>query len=88
MVDPIYIVASGLGIAFLLGILKHIGKGIPGILMLITLGFMSFISIQWLWAIALEGHSTQQIFTAGFKPPFSIQLLMGRYEAIITSMVN
>lgn len=88
MVDPIYIVASGLGIAFLLGMIKHAGKNIPGILMLLTLAFMSFISVQWLWAITLEGHSTQQIFTAGLKPPFSIHLLMGRHEAIITSMIN
>src|SRR6056297_2389012 len=88
MVDPIYIVGSGLGIAFLLGLFKKAGKNTAGIIMLLTLAFMTFVSLQWLWSIVFAGESPHYIFTAGFKPPFSINLLMGKNEAILTTMIN
>ena len=88
MVEPIYIVGSGLGIAFLLGVIKKAGKNTSGVIMLLTLAFLTFISAQWLWSIVFAGESPQYIFTAGFNPPFSINLLMGKNEAILTTMIN
>jgi formate hydrogenlyase subunit 3/multisubunit Na+/H+ antiporter MnhD subunit len=88
MVDPIYIVGSGLGIAFLLGLIKKAGKNTSGVIMLFTIAFMTFISLQWLWSIVFAGNAPHYIYTAGFKPPFSINLLMGRHEAIFTTMIN
>ncbi|MGM0497047.1 MAG: proton-conducting transporter membrane subunit [Bacteroidota bacterium] len=88
MVEPIYIVGSGLGIAFLLGVIKKAGKNTSGVIMLLTLAFLTFISTQWLWSIVFAGESPHYIFTAGFNPPFSINLLMGKNEAILTTMIN
>jgi formate hydrogenlyase subunit 3/multisubunit Na+/H+ antiporter MnhD subunit len=88
MVDPIYIVASGLGIAFLLGLIKRAGRKTSGMVMLFTLAFMTFISVQWLWALVFNQHEPHYTYTAGFKPPFSINLLMSRHESILTTMIN
>ena len=88
MVDPIYIVASGLGMAFLLGLIKKAGEKTSGIVMLLTLAFMAFVSVQWLISIAFDGNSPFYIFTAGFKPPYSINLLMGKAEAFFATAIN
>lgn len=87
MVNPIYIIAIGLGTAFFLGFFKK-GKTFAALLMLIALTAMTVISFQWLRAFLFGGQMPQQIFTAGFKPPFSINLLMGRNEAFFTLMIN
>ena len=88
MVEPIYIVASGLGIAFLLGLLRKTGKNISGVIMLLTLAFMAFVSGQWLVSLLFEGGTPQYTYTAGFRPPFSINLLMGKMEALLTTLIN
>jgi len=88
MVEPIYIVASGLGIAFLLGLLKMTGKNTAAAVMLLTLAFMTFVSGQWLGSLVFEGGTPQYTYTAGFKPPFSISLLMGKIEAVMTTLIN
>ncbi|MBS3775953.1 MAG: hypothetical protein KGY70_12245, partial [Bacteroidales bacterium] len=88
MVEPIYIVASGLGIAFLLGLTKKAGKSTSGTIMLLTLTLMTFISFQWLWSVAFAGNAPHYTYTAGFKPPFSINLKMGEMEAFFTSIIN
>jgi len=88
MVEPVYIVASGLGIAFLLGLLRKGGENVSGTLLLVTLTFMTFISAQWLWSLAYAGGETHYTYTAGFQPPFSISLMMGKMEAFFTTLVN
>lgn len=87
MISPIHIITIGLGVAFSLGILNKLGKDFSAILMLLAIASMGLISFQWLNAI-LAGSQGVEIFTAGFKPPFSINLLMGKYEAIFTSLIN
>lgn len=87
MISPIHIITIGLGVAFSLGILKTLGKDFSALLMLLAIAAMSLISFQWLSAI-LAGNPGIEVFTAGFKPPFSINLLMGKYEAIFTSLIN
>ncbi len=88
MVGPVYIIAASLGVAFLLGLIKRVNIKIPWIIMLLTLAFMGFVSAQWLWALFFDGQQAHYVFTAGFKPPFSINLLMGRYEAVLTGLIN
>ncbi|MCK5154657.1 MAG: hypothetical protein KAQ93_09895, partial [Spirochaetales bacterium] len=87
LINPIYIIGIGLGTAFFLGFFKK-GKTVAYGVMLAALGVMTFISFQWLWAFLFTGQLPQMIYTAGFKPPFSINLLMGKYEAFFTLMVN
>ncbi|MCK5856618.1 MAG: hypothetical protein KAG64_03960, partial [Bacteroidales bacterium] len=88
MVDPIYIVVAALGVGFLIGILGKLGKTFTGILALLTIAFMTYVSGGWLWAFYSGNQAAEVISTAGFTAPFSINLLMGYNEAFLTSIVN
>ncbi len=88
MVGPIYIIAIALGLAFAMGLFGKALKGITGALLMLGLAAMTFISGQWLWAFLTDSVTTTQIFTAGFKPPYSINLQMGMEEAILTFIIN
>jgi formate hydrogenlyase subunit 3/multisubunit Na+/H+ antiporter MnhD subunit len=87
LINPIYIIGIGLGTAFFLGFFKK-GKTIAYAVMLVALGVMTYISFGWLWSFIFTDQLPQSVFTAGFKPPFSINLLMGKYEAFFTLMIN
>ncbi len=87
MVSPIHIITIGLGLAFALGFLKEFGKNFSAALTLTGVALMGAISFQWMFAFFTSG-ATVEVFTAGFKPPYSINLLMGKHEAILTSMIN
>ncbi|MCK5171274.1 MAG: hypothetical protein KAQ75_15460, partial [Bacteroidales bacterium] len=88
MVGPIYIIAIALGTAFSLGFFKKANSNFSFALMFLAMAFMTFISGQWLYAFLIQQQETIQIFTAGFKPPFSISLQMGLHEAVFLSMIN
>ncbi|RLD62196.1 MAG: NADH-quinone oxidoreductase subunit F [Bacteroidetes bacterium] len=88
MVAPIYIIAISLGIAFLIGIFRKSNKNVSGMLMLLALACMSFISAQWFISFMTSTQSPEYIYTAGFKPPFSINLLMGLNESFFTLIIN
>ncbi len=88
MVSPFILLAAGLGIAFLLGFSgDRMRKYTPAAVSLVMSLFL-LISLQWCWFI-LSGRSTGMVvFTAGFRPPFSISLALGMNEAIVSLMVN
>jgi formate hydrogenlyase subunit 3/multisubunit Na+/H+ antiporter MnhD subunit len=88
MVGPIYIIAIALGLAFTMGLFGKSLKSVSGALLMIGLAAMTFVSGQWLWAFMNDSTTTVQIFTAGFKPPYSINLQMGMEEAVFTFMIN
>lgn len=88
MVGPIYIIAISLGAAFSLGFFKKANRNFSFGLMLLAMTLVAFISGQWLYAFLTQQQETIQIFTAGFKPPFSISLQMGFHEAIFLTMIN
>jgi formate hydrogenlyase subunit 3/multisubunit Na+/H+ antiporter MnhD subunit len=88
MVTPIFIVAIALGVGFAIGVLNKLGRNFTGGLVLAAIAAMTFISYQWFAAFQFGNQGAEYVYTAGFKPPFSIQLLMGHYEAIITLMIN
>ncbi len=88
MINPIIIVAVGLGTAFFLGLFGKKSTKLPLIFMFTALAFMVFVSWQWFFAFFTGDHAADMIFTAGLKPPFSIALKMGRYESFFTFAVN
>lgn len=88
MVNPIYIIAAALGVGFAIGILGKLGKNFTGILALLTISFMTFVSGQWLYAFYASEQIATYIYTSGFAPPLSINLLMGPHEAFLTFLVN
>jgi formate hydrogenlyase subunit 3/multisubunit Na+/H+ antiporter MnhD subunit len=88
MVGPIYIIAIALGLAFAMGLFGKALKSLSGALFMLGLAAMTFISGQWLWAFINDAATTTMIFTAGFKPPYSINLQMGMEEAVLTFIIN
>ncbi len=88
MVTPIHIITVGLGSAFFLGLFSRMNINLKGALMMLALLFMTFISAQWGYAYLTERVVDPHIFTAGHRPPVSINLYMHRAEALITLMIN
>ncbi len=87
MISPIHILTIGLGGAFALGFVPKKAKDVAAIIMLLAIAFMGTISGSWLLSL-INGGTAEQIFTAGFKPPYSINLLMGLNEAFLTTAIN
>ncbi|MBU0656150.1 MAG: NADH-quinone oxidoreductase subunit F [Gammaproteobacteria bacterium] len=91
MVSPMYIIAAGLGGAFLLGLLPNKWRTIPYAITLAILGIMAWIAGSWLYAFAVQGAASVEIFTAGTQPPFAINFRVGLAEAslaLLTTLVG
>ncbi len=88
LISPIYIVAVSLGIAFFMGLLGNKAQRSSYLILLAALLFNTFVSLQWVFALGSGLVEATQIYTAGFKPPFSINLLMGLNESVITALIN
>ncbi len=88
MVAPIYIIAIALGGAFLLPLFERLGKTVVNTIFLLTISAFVFISAQWLMGFLFNGLQPVQIYTAGFKPPLSINLQMSLQEAIFLTGIN
>ncbi len=87
MVNPIYIFILALGAGFLLALFDKAGRKVSLTIFYAVLAAMVAISAQWLVAL-IGGSETAIIYTAGFKPPFSINLQMGLEEAIFSLSVQ
>ena len=87
MVSPIFLPAIALLVAFLLGLADRLGRGLSLGLTLGTLAWMVGLSGAWLVAL-LGGAAAPEVLTAGFAPPFSINLRMGTLEAGLALAVN
>lgn len=91
MVSPLYIIAAGLGGAFLLGLLPDKWRSLPYAITLAILASMALISANWVYAFAFNGATAMDVFTAGTKPPFAINFRLGMAEAtlaLLTSLIG
>lgn len=88
MVAPVYIIAIALGIAFSLGFFSKKGKTIATGLFYLGLTAILGIAAQWLFGFINGTQVLTEVFTSGFKPPFSISLQIGEAEAVILTMIN
>jgi formate hydrogenlyase subunit 3/multisubunit Na+/H+ antiporter MnhD subunit len=92
MVSPLYLIVIALATAFLLGLFRKAHKDIQ--IGLTSLALLSITIIAGLWVYGfLTGTVTAvEIFTAGFGAdsslPLSINLYMGRNEAVLLLIVN
>jgi len=86
--SALYIIAIGLGSAFLLGLLNERQKQLAYMITLGALTFMSAISASWLVVFAATGAQPVDILTAGTQPPFAINLRMGLVESALTLLIN
>ncbi|MBN2781431.1 MAG: NADH-quinone oxidoreductase subunit F [Candidatus Marinimicrobia bacterium] len=87
MVNPIYLFVIALAAGFLLSLIDKAGRSAALTVFYAALAAMAGISAQAFIAI-LGGAESAMIFTAGFKPPFSINLQMGLEESFFTMIVN
>jgi len=87
MVDPIYIFIISLGVAFLLPIFQQFSQKISRMLFFIALIAVNYISIFW-FLHTIQGYEGSDVFTAGFFPPFSINLYLGLEESFFLVFVN
>lgn len=88
MVSAIYILAVGLGTAFLLGLLRDDWRAGAYGVSLAALALMSLISAGWVWVMAAGDGRAVDILTAGTLPPYAINLRMGLAEAVLTLLIN
>ena len=87
MVGPIHIVSIALGIAFALGFLGKRDKLSLGLVYL-ALAAMTAIAGAWFVQFWSGQSEAVQVFTGGFKPPFSINLQMGLGESFFVLLIN
>jgi len=88
MVNPIYIIAILLGLGFLLPSISKAGNRITGTVFYAGLISVFAVSYQWFAHFALKGGETVQIFTAGVKPPLSINFQIGFTESVLLAAIN
>ncbi len=88
MVSPLYIIAAGLGGAFLLGLLPEKWRTAAYGVTLLALAAMAGIAGSWLYAFAVQGLPGVEIFTAGTRPPFAINFRAGMAEAALALLIT
>ena len=88
MVNPIYLIVIALGAAFLLGLFRQAAPSVRSGLTLLALAAMTAVSALWAHGILSGSTEGFQVFTAGFQPPLSINLYMGKAEAVLVLLVN
>jgi len=87
MLNPLYIIITALGAAFILPLIDRFGRKTAIALFYAALSAISAVSILWVFWLT-SGGSAITINTAGFEPPFSIHLRMSYMEAWTLSFVN
>ncbi len=87
MVNPIYIFIIALSVAFLLSVFDRISRNLAIMIFLLSLLVMTFISGIWYFALE-SGEQSISVFTAGFAPPYSINLQVGVEEAFFLFLIN
>lgn len=87
MVDATFLIAAGLGSAFLLGLLRQGQRTAAYGVTLAALGCMVWIAAGWVQALA-AGAAAVEVFTAGVEPPFAINLRVGLAEAGLSLLIT
>ncbi len=89
MVNGIVFITAGLGAAFTLGLLRDQWRLPAYLLTLSTLFVLTICASQWLWAFStMVSLAPVDIFTAGVKPPFAINLRIGLAESALLVLIN
>jgi len=87
VVNPILLIAAGLGVAFLLPVIDRAGRVVSRAVHLLTLLFGLIVSLRWLAALT-GGAQAAQIITGGWIPPIGINLRFGPLEAALVALAN
>ena len=85
MVNPVWIIAAGLGAAFLMPLAERAGRPVMRLLMSAALLFMTYVPLRHFIETVFCRADAAMVYTAGFRPPFSIVLRMGAAEAALAA---
>jgi len=88
MVSPFFILIAGLGLGFLLGLAGKKQAALSNWLTVFAMLFFTAVSAHWIYGFYTGAFQPSNIFSAGFKPPYSISLFVGLHEAILSLMIN
>jgi formate hydrogenlyase subunit 3/multisubunit Na+/H+ antiporter MnhD subunit len=88
MVSPFYILIVGLGLGFLLGLAGKKLAMMSTLLVLLAMAFFTAVAASWVVGLVDGSFQPQAFFSAGFKPPFAINLYVGLSEASVSLLVN
>ena len=88
MVNYINIFVVFFGVAFLIALIDKLGRKVSLLITAVALVFNTYLSGYWLLRFIMDSAKPVSIFTAGFAPPFSINLQMGLEEAFILFLIN
>jgi formate hydrogenlyase subunit 3/multisubunit Na+/H+ antiporter MnhD subunit len=88
MVNAIFLLTIGLSAALLLGFLRETWKETAYTITLAALTSLVWIAIGWVWFFSTDASTSLEIFTAGTKPPFAINLRIGLAESVLILLVN
>ncbi len=81
MVNPLYLFAASLGVAFLLPLVDKLGRKLSLALAYLTLAAWLAAGLSYLWALSFGGAQATLFGTAGFEAPLAIMLRVGLAEA-------
>jgi len=85
VVNPILLIATGLGAAFLLPVFDRAGRATARGVHYIVLLFGLFVSGSWIHAL-LGGAPAAEITTGGWPPPIGINLRFGLSESVLVGL--
>jgi len=85
VVNPILLIATGLGTAFLLPLFDRLGRPVARAVHYLTLLFGLFLSLSWL-RVLFSGVPAAVITTGGWPPPIGINLRFGMAEAALVGL--
>ncbi len=88
MVSPIYIIIILLGASFLLPLFERARRGVGAWMMILALLAAAMIPAGYLYRFAGGTGKTVEVFTAGFRPPLSINLRLGPAEAFLLFAIS
>ncbi len=87
MVNPIYLIAIPLFVAFLLALLDKLSRGVSMAVFLLGMISTLALSVSYFWSM-VQGATPIQVLTAGFSPPLSINLRIDLWSSFAIMMVQ
>lgn len=88
MVNPLYIIAAFMAVAFAVALFDKLGRGLSMFVVYLGITAIAAASGLRLWELTQNPDLGTHFFTAGFSVPLSIGLSFGFKEAILILIVN
>ncbi len=87
MVNPVYLLVTALGAAFLYPLVERLGRRPASVVAVLVSASFVAIALTWVAGFA-AGAPELMVDTAGFPSPLSIRLVVGLTEAVVLSVIG